>query len=113
MASFTHIQIKPEVARDWINGIPTSTGDPELDQTLDEWQRDQEIWDATVLCAFEATTGKEGVFEDFEAFEAWLQTDAAEPAWAALKSARSGVWISPPDYHDAVEFWRAAAKATA
>jgi hypothetical protein len=104
-------QITPERANQWLAGKTDSlTGNPDMDNFLDDAQHDQEIWDATVLCAFESTTGKDGVLED-EAFQAWLENDpAALPAIAALKSAREGVWISPQDYNEAAIFWRAAAR---
>ena len=106
------IHITAAVAKDWIAGIPTSTGNPEMDKFLDDCQRDQDIWDATVLLAFESTTGIDGV-ENFDAFEAWLNTPQALPTLTAYKSARAGVWISPMDYNAAFAFWQAAARATA
>ncbi|MGA8429489.1 MAG: hypothetical protein WB729_06685 [Candidatus Sulfotelmatobacter sp.] len=103
--------VTPERAQEWLAGQGTLTGDPQMEQFLFDSQKDQDIWDSTVLCAFESTTGLEGVSENPDAFEAWLNTPAAEPALAALESARAGVWISPPHYQDAVAFWQTVAKA--
>jgi hypothetical protein len=100
--SFTHVALPH---------IPT--GNPAIDNLLNDWQTDQDIWDSTVLCAFESTTGLEGVFENPYAFQAWLDTPAAQPAIAALQSARAGVWISPRAYEHAAAFWRTVAKAKA
>jgi hypothetical protein len=105
-------RITPETARAWMAGEGTLTGDPEMEQFLSEAQNDQEIWDATVLCAFETTTGIDGVL-NYEVFEEWLDTPAAHPALAALKSARAGHWISPQNYQDAAAFWGTVAKANA
>lgn len=91
---------------------PPSTGDPRLDELLATWQHEQNVWDSTVLCAFETATGIDGVLNR-DAFHAWLETPAARPAIAALESARSGIWISPECYQDAISFWRAAGKAIA
>jgi len=82
-------------------------------KVIDRWEADQVCWDHTVLCAFEATTGLEGVFEDSAAFEAWLDTPAAQPALAALASARRGEWISPREWGAAFAFWINAARAAA
>ena len=86
---------------------------PESHRILDQWQADQDAWDPTVLCAFESTTGMDGVRENSDEFEAWLDTPAASPALAAYESAKAGFWISPVRYQEAVAFWQAAARAVA
>jgi hypothetical protein len=104
-------QVTPKVAAQWVAGKNTSTGNAAMDEFLDAAEADQESWDLTVMCAFEAThPGMDGVL-DRAAFEEWLASKDAYPATAALASARAGVWISPRDYQQAETFWRSVASA--